>query len=164
MSIWKYFNPLYSFKRTYEDVSRSTKGITDSFKETRDILEKRSAAAEKAGRAATAAPPQERFKLAVEAGNWTEQELETQAHGARRARLIFIGSAYVFAPFTLACTLYAPWWLALMMVPSATFFFILMSILAAKHAWWEWQIEERSFESFKTFASRKDFFKRVLLP
>jgi hypothetical protein len=162
VAFYKYFNPLYPFLRVKKDVSQSFRGVRETLAETkRRLREEQEKAIEMANLSGT---PKERFERAVKEGGWSESDLKDQMQGARRARRIFLVFSYVTVPLSVGLTLFMPWWLALFLLPATLVFFILMTTVSAKHAWWEWQISQRSFESFKSFASAPDFIKRVLIP
>ena len=161
MSVFKYLNPLYPFFRAKQDVTKSFHGVSDALRDAKQRLKDEREAAAKAGELGD---PKERFEAAVIEGNWSKADLERQISGARRARRYFSIFSYISVPCSVAATLFMPGWIALFLLPGTLVFFILMMSLSAKHAWWEWQISERSFESFKKFASMPDFIKRVIIP
>lgn len=162
MSMLKYLNPLYPFFRVKSDVTASFRGVKETLSETkRQLKEEQEKATEKDN---LAGDPKARFERAVVDGGWSESDLKDQIAGAKRARRIFLIFSYVAVPLSVGMTVFMPWWLAMFLLPGTLVFFILMTTVSAKHAWWEWQIGQRSFESFKSFASTPDFIKRVMMP
>lgn len=168
MGFLGYFNPLRPVFRTISSVKGSSQRVGKAFSAAREALELAAERRKKLDAISGRVTPAELFAQRIEevgedgAMVWTPEALVQQRRALRRARRIFVGSAYSLTPLIAGISLFMPWWVALLLLPCALIFFVALVTKAAKHAWWEWQIEIEALESFTIFGGRKDFFKRVL--
>lgn len=157
MAWTKYLNPLYPVTRAYSDVKASSKSIAYALQTLR---RKREANDQVVDDGTT---PSERFAMRVREDGWTPDELYTQGRAFRRARLFFLGAIVVGCPAFITIAFFCDWWIAAMILVSTCFYVAVFSALSAKHAWMEWQISIQSFEPFKVFAAREDFFSKTFM-
>jgi hypothetical protein len=162
MSFWKYLNPLYPVVRLKNDLVSSFRGVSTTLAASKERFEAKRRADE--ALEGTNEDPSLRFEKSFVQGGFTEETLANQLKAVRRARRWFIVSAYIGTPCFVSMGMFSPWWISMFVLPCAIFFCVLLFILAAKHAWFEWQITERSFKSFQQFMSLRDFFARVMIP
>ena len=162
MAFWKYLNPLHPFTSTAKNIASSVRGISASLKAAKAELSRRQE--EATVMAKSGLTPKEKFNAVVTEKKWTESELVAQAGASRRARRFFIAAIYIGVPIQILVSLFTAWWIGIIILVTTVAFATFFSLMAAKHAWMEWQISIRSLEPFKVFASRSDMFKRVLLP
>lgn len=152
---WNPF-PWRSIKRTGSNIMGSVSRTKAAVEEMKSAQEKK--AAEEVSQGIT---PEDKFNRLYEAGAWDEESLAIQLGKIRVAKFFFLVVGLCLIPVQLATYLFIPWILAIFLAPVGTFFSLFLLIQAAKHGWWQFQLEERSMISFRTFFSRADFLVRV---
>ena len=151
----------YPVRRPMQDLSKSAAGIKDSVAQARELQKRRVSDAKAAASYLKGKTPREKFDEIFHLNGWTEAELVQQRKAARNTRLGMLGLVLVGLPSLLFVMLGLSFWVLAFVGPIAVILLAGCVALAARFAWWEAQIEERSIFPLIDFLARKDLFRRV---
>lgn len=152
----------YPYTRTVRDIRSATTGVTTAFRQTRDLRERQRRRAEIEQGLLTGNSPQERFEELYVRNGWDPDQLAAQKIAARRSRialLVLAGSGFLSL---LGMMFFVPWIIVALLGPIAIVLLAGCTALAARFAWWEYQIDSRSLVTMRAFLGRADLFVRVL--
>lgn len=110
----------------------------------------------------TIADPCERFELIYKLNGWTPEEVIAQHKAVRRSKFAALVMAVVALVGYLVAMLTLPAWMLLVLVPVGGCLLILGAAQTFRFALYESQLELRSLISAREFASRNDFFRRLV--
>jgi hypothetical protein len=106
--------------------------------------------------------PQQRFEEMAAALNWTEPELRSQAVAARRARVGSVAAGVSSFGLIGWAMLLSGGWILLVLASVAVVLVVGTMLQAMRHAWWEFQLEQRALIPFRTFVCRDDLLRRLV--
>lgn len=155
---------VYPVRRPMQDISKSAAGIKESVAQAKELQKKRVADTKAAAAYLKGKSPQEKFEEIFELNGWTEEQLVQQRKAARNTRLGMVGLVVVGMIVLLVVMSGIPFWALAIIGPVSVIALAGCAAMAARFAWWEAQIEQRSIFPLAEFMSRKDFFRRVFLP
>jgi hypothetical protein len=152
----------YPAVRVAQDIDQSQQRIRQDLDRLRAKRELDRAGAAEAARIAGQGGPADRFQALVDAGNWTQQELQGQWIAVRRTKWVAL-MASIFA-FVLACSMlfWVPVWALLILAPAALGMAALGIARVVQFGLYQAQLEERALISFKDYMSRSDFFSHLV--
>lgn len=151
----------YPYVRSATDISQSLKGIRQSWEQAEEIKRQKQADGQAVREFLGDKSAKEKFEEIYRINRWTDAELKEQAIAARRTRL---GSLFMIAallPLLIWTMSAAPLWVRMITALVCMVVFAAFAAQAARFAWWEAQIEERSCFPMREFLSRDDLISRV---
>lgn len=155
---------IYPISRPIADIRKSGRGIKASFDLANERRRKRAEDAMAASQYLAGKTPNEKFEEVFALNGWTDEALAEQFKAARNTRRGMLALVALTIPLMLFLLIKASF---LVLAVLGTMLVILMAgcvAVAARFAWWEWQISERAIYPLAVFLARQDLFKRVLLP
>ena len=163
MAMFKSFIKLltYPVTRPMRDIRKSADEIKGAVEEARSVRARREEDARLAREALKGKSAQEKFREIAQINGWTDWELQEQRQAARNTRLVMLA---VFALGLLGlCILMfsAPYYMLVLIGAMMLVFLAFTLVVAARYAWWEAQIEERSIFPFKDFLARATLFATI---
>lgn len=100
--------------------------------------------------------PSERFEALYARNGWDEESLVIHLGRVRVAKFVLLALAAAMIPAMGYTLVYVPWWIGTLLLPSFLFAMVFFSAQALRHAWWCWQISNRSLSSPRAFIDSKD--------
>lgn len=152
---------VYPVARPAGEIADSMKGIKEAWARAEEIKRQKEEDAKAVTDYLKGKSPSEKFEEIYVTNQWTAPELRQQARAARNARLACLGLVAFLLPVLVWVVATSALWVSMLSGLVMIMVFAAAGIQAARFAWWEAQIAERSCFPMREFFSRPDLIARV---
>lgn len=162
-AILRYMTPISSIERAVGSLSRARDCITQSFNSMKNKLPDQSVDGKyPEGDLRNIKDSAKRYQAMYELHDWTPDAIALQRKTLRRTKMV----AFIFSIISFLCVVIlaikTPIWISVLLIPLSGITLILGVAQGFKYALYETQIDLCEFISAREFASRQDFWNRLL--